>query len=293
MTTFFDLSYAVFCNAIEIRFLLGEVPLKACLIVFVLYLSGFAYAAVDFQSEFGDRDGCFLLEDLKTGKILAEYNPTRCLEQLSPCSSFKVAAAIMAFEKGVLKNENQIVKWDGVKREREEINKDLTPFSWMKESAKWVTEWIMPQLGSETIKRFLSEFSYGNQDFSGGLKDSWVTSSLKISAYEQVAFLKKLWTNKLPVSKRTVDLTKKIILVKKLGTKSELYGKTGTGCLVGHDCMDRPDKMLGWFVGILKSDTHEYVFAANSSDLVDQSTPSGPRMRNTTIDILEKMGLVK
>ena len=252
-----------------------------------------AQAEVDFKAEFADRNGCFLLEDLKTGKVLAEYNPKRCKEQLSPCSSFKVAAAVMAFEKGILKDENQIVKWDGIKRDRKEINKDLTPFTWMSESAKWVTEWIMPQLGIETIKHFLATFSYGNQDFSGGLKDSWVTSSLKISAYEQVEFLKKLWTNKLPLSKRTVDLTKKIILVKKLGTTSELYGKTGTGCLEGHACMDRPDKMLGWFVGVLKSDSHEYVFAANASDLKDQSSPGGPRMRKTTIGILEKMGLVK
>jgi beta-lactamase class D len=264
-----------------------------CVSFYPLHAFGKPLTDAEIKTMFGERDGCLLIADLKTGKVLSEYNPKRCRERFSPCSSFKIAAAVMAFDKGILKDENQVVRWDGIKRDRAEINKDLTPFTWMSESAKWVTEWIMPQLGMETIKHFLSAFSYGNQDFSGGQKDSWVTSSLKISAHEQVEFLRKLWTNQLPVSKRAVDLTKKIILIKKLGTKSELYGKTGTGCVAGHACMDRPDKMLGWFVGVLKSDSHEYVFAANGSDLVDQSDPGGPRMRKTTIEILEKMELVQ
>lgn len=247
----------------------------------------------DFKILFGERDACFVIVDLKSGKQISEYNPKRCAERFSPCSSFKIAAAVMVFEKGLLKDENQIVKWDGKTRDREEINKDMTPLTWMSESAKWVTEWIMPQLGLETIKKFLSSFSYGNQDFSGGFKGAWQTNSLKISAHEQVEFLKKLWTDQLPVSKRAMDLTSKITFIKKLGAKSELYGKTGTGCLVGHECMSRPGKMIGWFVGVLKSESGEYVFAANGSDLTDQKAPAGPRMRNTSIEILEKMKLVR
>src|SRR4051812_33873292 len=118
---------------------------KTLILISLLILATTAHAEVDFKSEFGDRDGCFLLEDLKTGKVLAEYNPKRCREQLSPCSSFKIAAAVMAFEKSVLKDENQVVKWDGIKRDRAETNKDQTPFTWMSDSVKWVTEWIMPQ----------------------------------------------------------------------------------------------------------------------------------------------------
>jgi beta-lactamase class D len=261
-------------------------------IIFLLLFVGVtAQAEIDFKSEFGDRNGCFLIKDLKTGAVIADYNAKRCEERFSPCSSFKIAAAVMAFDKGVLKDENQIVKWDGIKRDRPEINKDQTPFTWMSDSVKWVTEWIMPQLGQKTVQSFLSMFSYGNQDFSGGMKDSWVSSSLKISAQEQVAFLQKLWLGKLPVSKRAVDLTKKISFIKKLGKDSELYGKTGTGCLVGHDCMEYPGKMLGWFVGVLKTPKKEYVFAANGSDLKNQKDPGGPRMRKTVISILDKMNL--
>lgn len=260
--------------------------------ILIFSFSSMAVADVDFKKLFSDRDGCFLVSDFKTGKTVVEYNAKRCQERFTPCSSFKIAAAVMAFEKGVLKSEKQVIKWDGVKRKRHELNQDQTPFSWMSESVKWVTDWIMPQLGERVIQRFLGDLEYGNQDFSGGLKSAWVTSSLKISAREQVAFLSRLWTNQLPVSDVTTEITKKIIFIKKLGKTSELYGKTGTGCLNGHACLDRPDKMIGWFVGALKSESNTYIFAANASDLKAQSRPAGPRLREMTVEALKKLDLV-
>ena len=265
--------------------------IRILVLTVILFSSIHSYAAADFKKAFIDRDACFLVSELETGKVIAEYNPQRCKERFTPCSSFKIAAALMTFEKGIITNENQIIKWDGVKRGRAEENHDQTPFTWMSDSIKWVTEWVMPQLGEKTIQQFLNDFKYGNKDFSGGLKDAWVTSSLKISAQEQVSFLTKLWNGELAVSKKTTELTKKIIFIKKI-ENSELYGKTGTGCLAGHECMDRPDKMIGTFVGVLKSGSKSYVFAANASDLKNQERPAGPRLRNTVIDLLKDLGLV-
>ena len=199
----------------------------------------------------------------------------------------------MAFEKKVLKDDNQVIKWDGVKRERAELDQDQTPYTWMSNSAIWVTSWIMPQIGKEAMQGFLETFAYGNRDFTGPRKEPWQTSSLKISAHEQLAFISKLWSGELPLAKDTIERTKKIILVKKLGKNSKLYGKTGTGCLRGASCMDKPDKMIGWFVGVLNNGKSEYVFAANATDLVPQGQPAGPRVRNTVTEILEKMELVK
>jgi beta-lactamase class D len=168
--------------------------------LFLLLLSATVHASVDFKKAFSDRDACFLVSELKSGKTFAEYNPKRCEERLTPCSTFKVAAAVMAFDRGILKDE-------------------------------------------------------------------------------------------LPVSKQAMDLTKKIIFIKTLKTGSKLYGKTGTGCLVGHACMDQPDKMIGLFVGVVESNPKVYVFAANATDLKSQNTPAGPRLRKTTIEILNQMEL--
>ena len=265
--------------------------MKTTLICLITFFSFNIHANADFKKLFENRDACFLITDFKTGNIIAEHNPTRCQLRLPPYSSFKIPASLMAFEKGVFKDENQVIKWDGVKRDRAEINQDLTPMTFMSTSAKWVTEWIMPQLGEKTIQSFLETFKYGNKDFSGGMKTAWVSSSLKINAYEQVDFLTNFWHEKL-ASKRATDLTKKVMFIKKLGN-AELYGKTGTGCVKGHDCMSRPGKMNGWFVGVLKNGEKTYVFAGNATDLKNQPTPGGPRMRDTTIEILNQMGLTK
>jgi beta-lactamase class D len=264
----------------------------ACSTAFLLLIAASAKAEVDFTKSFSDRDACFIIADLETKKIIVEHNPKRCKERFSPCSTFKVPAALMAFDKGILKNKNQVVKWDNIKRGRHEDNQDQTPTSWMSNSVKWVTEWVMPQIGEKSIQHFLEVFNYGNKDFSGGMKDAWVTSSLKISAHEQMAFVSKMWKGHLPISPKATELTKKIMFIKKIGN-SELYGKTGTGCLVGRGCMEKPGKMLGNFIGILRSGSKTYVIAANASDLKDQVRPAGPRLRNTTIEILKGMGLAK
>lgn len=266
--------------------------LKLELLLILCLGSQLSLAKVDFKSEFGQRDVCFIIANIKTGKVIKEYNANRCAKQFSPCSTFKIAAALMAFESGALKDENQVIKWDGVKRDRAEINRDQTPFTWMTNSTVWVTQALTPQVGMKAIQNFLEQFSYGNKDFSGGLDQAWLTSSLKISAHEQLKFLSQLWKNSLPISKRSMDLTKKIIFIKKLGKNSELFGKTGTGC-IAESCVKNPDRNIGWFIGVLKSGENEYAFVANATDLIKQEKPAGPRLRETIISTLEKMDLVK
>lgn len=253
--------------------------------------TSFAFANVDFKKHFAEREACFTISDFNNGKVIAEYNSLRCFKRIPPNSSFKIAASLMAFETGIFKDENLVIKWDGVKRDRPEINQDLTPMTFMSTSAKWITEWIMPQLGEKKIQAFLEQYNYGNKDFSGGMKTAWVTSSLKISAHEQVNFLTNFWNGKL-ASDRATNLTKKVMFIKKLGN-AELYGKTGTGCVEGQGCMEKPGKMFGWFVGVLKNGDKTYVFAGNGIDLKDQKTPGGPRMRDTTMEILAELGLTK
>jgi beta-lactamase class D len=281
---------------LPVRFLLSFVLEDRCVVAIcatclLLFVSTPAAAGIDLRAAFGSRDACFVLQDIKTGKRVEEHNADRCRQRFSPCSSFKIAAALMAFESGVLKDENQVIKWDGKKREIAEHNQDLTPITWMKYSAMWVTQWITPQLGMTAIKKYLHDFSYGNEDFSSGLTESWQTSSLKISAYEQVAFLSNLWNEKLPLSPRTFALTKKIVFVKDLGDRVSIYGKTGTGCVSGHECLTKPDKMLGWFVGIAKTKAGEYAFAANATDTEPEKDAAGPRLRKDILGIIEKLNL--
>ncbi len=53
--------------------------------------------------------------------------------------------------------------------------------------------------------------------------------------------------------------------------------------------------MIGGFVGVLKGKSESYVFAANATDLIadPKDHPAGPRLRETTIDLFSKLGIIK
>lgn len=268
-------------------------PLLLKTTLFFLLSINFAFAETDLQKFFDGRDGCVLVVELDSGNTVAEYNLKRCEERFSPLSTFKVAASLMAFDKEILKDKSQTISWDGVKHSRTEENRDQTPQSWMNDSVKWVTEWVTKNLGLKTVRHYLDEFDYGNKDFSGGLKNSWVNSTLKISAKEQIRFFTKLWKEELPVSKEAMKLTKEIIFVRRLGMETDLYGKIGSDCIsTEKDCRFHSSKMFGWFVGVVKKDSKSYVIAANASDLKEFSSPAGPRMRDTAMLILKELNIV-
>ena len=47
-------------------------------------------------------------------------------------------------------------------------------------------------------KEYLTRIQYGNADLSGGVDRFWLDGALRISAMEQVDFLRKLYRNELP-----------------------------------------------------------------------------------------------
>lgn len=260
----------------------GGVPLAGR-----LYTSG-NVQKVNFRTLFGDREGCFVMKQISTGKVIESYNPKRCAERFSPNSTFKIPAALMAFEKGIFKTEDQVIKWDGKKYGREEENQDQTPLTWMGQSVVWVTQRITSKIKTEDLKTFLKTFEYGNQDFSGGVTKAWLDSSLKISADEQVAFLTRFWQETIPLSKSTFEKTKKVTFIKKLSSTSELYGKTGTSCAT-EGCGTKIGHRRGWFVGVVKTNNDAYAFASNAQDLKPQSGYAGPRLRKDITQVLTEM----
>jgi beta-lactamase class D len=213
---------------------------------------------------FAELDGCFLAFDLKTKKLVANFGKIRCSQLYEPCSTFKLPLAIMAFESGILKDESTSYQWDGKKRFIDSWNADQTASSWMKNSVVWYSQKITPLLGKEKIQNYLQKFNYGNQDFSAGLTGAWLTitkndsdkskGSLKITAYEQLEFLKHFWNEDLSVSSESISKTKKIIYLESSPSGFKLHGKTGSGYLKNL----KGD--FGWFVGHVEGNGKEYLF---------------------------------
>ncbi len=244
-----------------------------------LLVAGLALAAgksekVDLSKHFAEtRGGCFVLLDLKSGETV-RYKPERASIRFSPCSTFKIPNSMIGLETGVVKDLDQVFKWDGVPRSRQAWNQDHTLRSAVRESAVWYFQELAKQVGAPRMQKLVDGMNYGNRDLSGGLTKFWLESTLKISADEQVEFLRRLMRDELPLSKRSMELGRAVIVLDdQNGTV--FRGKTGSG---GN---------LGWFVGAVTGPRAEVVFAANASGL----GVNGPSVRKIVEGILAERGI--
>lgn len=246
---------------------------------------------------FNDKNGCFILYSLNESKLIEKYNPKRCAERISADSTFKIPLSLMAFDQGIINQKTQF-KWDGKNRDLPFWNQDQTPKSWLSNSTVWVSQLLTPKLGLEKIKQYLKEFNYGNQDFSGdpglnnGLTKAWLSSSLKISADEQLNFLKALANNQLLVSKDAMLNTKENMYLETSPNSWKLYGKTGSGHSQ-QKLNNKTEHQDGWFVGFITKANQRYLFVVNFTDLqTPQSKEAGgARAKLIAKNILNQMGL--
>lgn len=245
------------------------------------------------STPFAGMKGCFLLYNLKTNTFEKTIGEA-CEERFPACSSFKVPLAVMAFDSGVLKDEKQVIKWDGEKRFLEAWNKDQDAISWMRESVVWFSQRLTPKLGKKKFKEYLSKFKYGNEDVSSGITTGWLNSpsdpkgSLAINTYEQVEFMKNLWSNELPVSKRSMEVTRQITYLETSPHGFKLSGKTGS------NFYDSARKVqLGWFISHISNGEKEYIAVTNLSDLTPIETDKfgGYRAKELTKSMLKEAGL--
>jgi len=247
-------------------------------------VSTFAENDINFGEIFVKKEGCFILYDLTENKIIERYNEKQCAKRISPCSTFKIPLALMAFDQGILKNENEIIKWDGISRGLADWDKDQTPKTWLQYSTVWVSQWLTPQLGAAKIESYLNDFQYGNKDMSGGITRFWLASTLKISADEQLNFLKRLWQNQLSVSDFAIRTTKNALYAEKTATGGTFYSKTGSG-------FDNEGNRLGWAIGYLSSNNHDYVFITNFTSKVTSKIAAGQEAKGITEQVIRDLGL--
>ena len=70
----------------------------------------------------------------------------------------------------------------------------------LKNSVLWYYRELALGVGAERMKEYVTKLNYGNRDTSGGIDRFWLNTTLKISADEQVEFLKALYKEELPFS---------------------------------------------------------------------------------------------
>ena len=192
---------------------------------------------------FESYDGSAIIVDLNSSDT--KHFGTFTDERLSPCSTFKILNSLIALDSGVIKDENEIIPWDGKIRQYEFWNKDHAMRSAISVSAVWFYQELARRIGQKRMQEMVSKVDYGNNDTSKTLIDFWLgEGSLKISLSEQVLFLSQLIRQDLPFSKRSMEIVKDIMKL-----DNTFSGKTGS-------CGG-----VGWFVGFTQEPQSTKVFA--------------------------------
>jgi beta-lactamase class D len=224
-------------------------------------------------------NGAFVLYDQNRDTYLV-YQPERVDTPYLPASTFKIFNSLVALETGVIKDENVVIPWDGVDRGVPEWNQDLNMRSAIQYSAFWFYQELARRIGPERMQQYIDRVGYGNGNIGGGIDHFWLDGDLRISARQQVDFLRRLYNNDLPFSQRTMDIVKDILIVKKTPDYT-LRAKAGWVVL--------PEYQLGWWVGYLEQNDDVYFFALN----LDIVKPGDENARmSVTKDILRSLDLL-
>jgi beta-lactamase class D len=205
-------------------------------------------------------DSAFVLYDAARDRYV-RFDEARCRERLTPFSTFKIPNSAIGLETGVIQDPEALVRWDQEKHPAqshwpEAWPRDHSLRSAYKASVVWFYQDMAERIGPERMAKYVRRFGYGNQDTSGGITRFWLASSLRISADEQVRFLRALHDGKLGLSPRTTATVKDIMVQEKTPDYT-LRAKTGGG-------PKGPGKALGWYVGWVETRGNVYFFALNT-----------------------------
>lgn len=256
--------------------------MKHIIILLVVALSIECYSQEfgKYFDEYGIK-GSFMMFDLNNSRSLF-VDSARCMERFIPASTFKIPNSIIGLETGVIADENFVIPWDGKSR-RKDCDRDLSLKEAIKYSCVAYYQELARRVGEEKMKEMLRKFNYGNMEISGGIDMFWLEGGLRISQAEQIEFLKKVYKYELPVSKRSIDIVKSIIVLDS-NENYILRGKTGWGF--------QDNKNIGWLVGWLETGGNAYFYAINIES-EKETELFAPSRRAITEKIFRDLGLMK
>ena len=200
-------------------------------------------------------EGCFALMDNGTGKFtvhnLGRYRDSSYL----PASTFKIVNSLIGLQTGKISSDSMVIKWDGIKRAREEWNKDLTMYEAFRVSAVNYYQEVARRIGKDTMQLWLDSLSYGTKKITGPVDSFWLNNTLKIKPDEELGLVKRLYFDQLPFFKSYQETVKRAMLFESNANYRLAY-KTGWGFREnGH--------AIGWIVGWVEENNHPYFFVLN------------------------------
>ncbi len=172
-----------------------------------------------------------------------------------PASTFKIANSIIALETGVVENDSTLFKWNGEKRSLKTWEQDLILRDAFHYSCVPCYQEVARKIGAKRMVSQLEKLDYGAMKVdSSNIDRFWLEGDSRINQFQQIDFLRRFYQSKLPISNRTENIMKRMMVLEDNGDY-KISGKTGWSSQNGKD--------NGWFVGYLKTGKSTYFFATN------------------------------
>ncbi|AFK03157.1 penicillin-binding protein transpeptidase [Emticicia oligotrophica DSM 17448] len=206
-----------------------------------------------------------------------------------PASTFKIINLLIALETKVISDENQVIKWVGktdttLYGYRPEIYHDMSVKEAFEVSAGWVFIELAKKIGRKNYLKYLKACHYGNADLSEKGVDFWNFGKFVISPKNQITFLRDVYEEKLPFSKRNYEILKKVMITEQTPDYT-IRSKTGWTRDGGIDS--------GWWVGYLEKNNNTYFFATRIAKKRSEVNPDFGQCRKTiTRKILKQINAI-
>lgn len=197
-------------------------------------------------------EGTIVLSSLKANTAII-YNTERAQQRFASASTFKILHSLIALEEKVIGKDN-IIKWDGTTHDISTWNQDQTLASAFKVSCVWCYQGFAKHISPQKYQSYIAENQFGELQTPFQQTTFWLDGSLKISALEQINFLKKLYQHQLKFSANSYQILEEIMLAEKT-PNYRLYAKTGWAT--------RSSPKIGWYVGYVTTAQDTWLFAFN------------------------------
>ena len=183
----------------------------------------------------------------------------------------------------MIKDENFVIKWDGVVRPVVEWNADQDLKTAFKNSTVPYYQELARRVGGKRMKYWLNKAKYGNADTSGGIDRFWLSGGLRITPEQQIDFLRRLYKNDLPFSMKSIDIVKRIMIAQDTAGYT-LRAKTGRS--------EQDGKNIGWYVGYLETESGACFFATCMQSADGENPDFGRARKEITMSILKALKLL-
>jgi beta-lactamase class D len=198
-------------------------------------------------------EGTIIISSLD-GKFSYIHNADRSHRRFVPASTFKILNTLIALQEGAIKNEKDVIKWDKEDKGLEAWNQDQTLETAFPSSCIWYYQGLARRIGNEKYLNHLKQVGYGNEKTGPDITTFWLEGNLMISPQEQINFLEKLYSEKLPYEKPHMQLVKRLMIVEDQ-LRYIIRAKTGWARGI--------NPQQGWYVGYVETNGQVWFFATN------------------------------